>query len=428
MKITPRVVEQNKNITYKLVIKNINNIKNIESIYIFSKTDYFHKEKVEFSVFGNEIFFDYVMPYLGEFVVKVDFNYKESKTQSLFCVKDELINLRPLRGDLHMHSIYSDGKRTPFAMALASLEAGMDFISITDHDNYKGSLEAIKKVKEHNIDLLVLPGEEISVGKGDTILSRGNGHMLCINANKSIEDQRKDDKKYEKELEEIAKDLRKKELEEGIEPLHYARNIWALNKIHEANGIAILCHPNWIYYDHKYHLHQAIYKEMLKNSKLDGIEVIGDIDKIEECNNLTYLTFLQNKNKFKKLAPISNSDAHDSNHDLGVRYSVLFVKEKSNNAIIQSIKEAKSVAVLRRSEIENQVIGEDFLCSYVHFLLKEYFPKIQKLKYRLSRLHLDALINNFDFDNKIESTKLKMKNYEESFFNLEKAQNESWFT
>ena len=425
MKITPRVVEQNKNITYKLVIKNINNIKNIESIYVFSKTNYFHNEKVEFSVFGNEIFFDYSIPYLGEFAVKVNFNYKESKIQSLFCVQEELINLKPLRGDLHMHSIYSDGKRTPFAMALASLEAGMDFISITDHDNYKGSLEAIKKVKQHDIDLIVLPGEEVSVGKGDTTLSRGNGHMLCINANKSIEDQRKDDKKYEKELEEIAKDLEQEELEEGIEPLHYARNIWALNKIHEAEGIAILCHPNWIYYDHKYHLHQPIYKQMLKNSKLDGVEVIGDIDKIEECNNLTYLTFMQNKNKFKKLAAISNSDAHDSNHDLGIRYSVLFVNENSIKGIVNSIKEARSVAVLKRSEIENQVIGEDFLCSYVHFLLKEYFPKVEKLKYRLSRLHLDALINNFDFDNKIESTKQKIKNHENSFFMGKETKSES---
>lgn len=416
MKISPKVVEQNKKTNYKLTLKNINNIKNIESINIFSKVDYFHNEDIKFKIDKNDIYFDYKMPYLGEFSVKVNYSYKESKIVSLYCVDKELINTKPLRGDLHMHSIYSDGKRTPFAMALASLEAGMDFIAITDHDNYKGSHEAIEKVKEHNIDLLVLPGEEISVGKGDTILSKGNGHILSINANKSIEDQRKDDKEYEKELDLIANKLEKEELEEGINPKHYARNIWALNKIHEANGIAILCHPNWIYYDHKYHLHQAIYKQMIKDSKVDGVEVIGDIDKLEECNNMTYLTFLQNKNKYKKLAPISNSDAHDSDHDLGVRYSVLFIKEKSIHAIINSIKEAQTVAVLKRSEMENQVIGEDYLCSYTHYLLREYFPKIEKLKYRISRLHLDALINNINLDNKIKITKNKLENYTNSFF------------
>lgn len=417
MKITPKVVEQNKKIKFKLSLKNINNIKNIESINIFSKMDYFHNEEVSYEVNCNDIYFQYKMKYLGEFAIKVNYTYKESKIESLFCVSEDLIKLKPLRGDLHMHSTYSDGKRTPFAMALASLEAGMDFIAITDHDNYKGSEEAIKKVKDNNIDLLVLPGEEISVGKGDTVLSKGNGHILSINSNKSIENQRKDDKTYEKELIKIAKELNSKELEDGINPLHYARNIWAINKIHDAGGLAILCHPNWIYYDHKYHLHQPIYKQMLKNSKLDAVEVIGDIDKIEECNNITYLTFLQNKNIHKKLAPIANSDAHDSDHDLGIRYSIVFVEDKSINAIIKAIKTAKTVAVLKRSDMENQVIGEDDLCSYSHFLLKEYFIKIEKLKYRLARLHLDELINNIELKNKIKITKNKLESYTSSFFN-----------
>lgn len=416
MRITPKVVEHNKNTKYKLRLKNTNNIKNIESINIFSKTDYFHNEKLNFTIENNDIYFEYKMVYLGEFTVKVNYTYKESKSEPLYCVCSELIGLTPLRGDLHMHSVYSDGKRTPFAMALASLEVGMDFIAITDHDNYEGSQEAIEKIKENDVDLLVLAGEEVSVGKGDTVLSKGNGHMLSINANKSIEDQRKDDKTYEKELKVIVKELESQELEEGINPLHYARNIWALNKIHEANGIAILCHPNWIYYDNKYHLHQAIYKQMLKNSKLDGIEVIGDIDKIEECNNMTYLTFLQNKNKYKKLAAIANSDAHDSNHDLGIRYSVLFTKKRTIPSIINSIKDAKTVAVLRRSEIENQVIGDDYLCAYTQFLLREYFPKIEKLKYRLARLYLDELINNIDLKNKIKITKSKLENHSSLFF------------
>jgi len=416
MKITPRVVEINTNISYKLRIKNITNIKNIESINVFSKSDYFHNETVDFIIDNNDIIFNFKMIHLGEFVVKVNFNYKESKQINLYCLEKDLSSKIPLKGDLHMHSIYSDGKRTPFAMSLASLEAGMDFISITDHDNYDGSLEAIEKVKEHNIDLIVLPGEEVSVGKGDTTLSKGNGHMLSINARKSIEDQRKDDKLYEKELKDISEKLEKENLHSSINPLHYARNIWAINKIKEANGIAILCHPHWIYYDEKYHLHQAIYKVMLKSSKIDAVEVIGDIDKIEECNNLTYLSYLQTSNKYKKLAPIGNTDAHDSNHDMGKRYSIVFVDEKNINGVVEGIKKALSVAVLKRNESESQVIAEENLASYGLFLINEYFPKHEKLRYRLSRLHLDELINNYDFSRKINNTKFKLEAYENSFF------------
>ena len=38
------------------------------------------------------------------------------------------------RGDLHMHTIYSDGSGTPTEVAVAAIEAGLDFFGITDHN------------------------------------------------------------------------------------------------------------------------------------------------------------------------------------------------------------------------------------------------------------------------------------------------------
>jgi len=190
VKITPNVVVQNKTINYKLTLKNTSNI---ESIEVLSRADYYHKDTLKYKIKNNTILFAYKMPHLGEFVVKVNFTYKESKIVSLYCLDENMIQLRPLKGDLHMHSTYSDGRTSPFALVLASLEAGMDFLSITDHDNYEGSQNAIEKVKKNNIDILLLAGEEVSVGgKKDMSVSQGNGHILSINANKSIENQRKD--------------------------------------------------------------------------------------------------------------------------------------------------------------------------------------------------------------------------------------------
>ncbi|NQY21416.1 MAG: hypothetical protein HRT40_08905 [Campylobacteraceae bacterium] len=54
------------------------------------------------------------MPFIGEFVVKVNFTYKESKIACLYCLDKNMIKLRPIKGYLHMHSIHSDGKTTPF--------------------------------------------------------------------------------------------------------------------------------------------------------------------------------------------------------------------------------------------------------------------------------------------------------------------------
>ncbi|MDQ7047790.1 MAG: hypothetical protein Q9M39_09370 [Sulfurovum sp.] len=101
-----------------------------------------------------------------------------------------------------------------------------------------------------------------------------------------------------------------------------------IGKIKEANGISILAHPNWVYRDGKYHLHQAFYKEMLRSSQLNGVEVFGE-EKVKEHNNMTHLTALQTKNEHKYLAPFANSDAHDSDHEIGERFTILFAKEKS---------------------------------------------------------------------------------------------------
>ncbi|NOR58728.1 MAG: PHP domain-containing protein, partial [Sulfurimonas sp.] len=210
MKITPNVIAQNKIINYKLILKNTTNI---ESIEVLSRVNYYHKDTLEYEIDNNTIRFSYKMPYIGEFIVKVNFTYKESKTVTLYCLDEVMINLRPLKGDLHMHSTYSDGKTTPFAMVMASLDAGMDFLSVTDHDSYDGSQNAIEKVKKNSIDILVLAGEEVSVGgKKDMSVAQGNGHILSIGANKSIEDQRKDTTKYEKELQEIVEVLKEEDI------------------------------------------------------------------------------------------------------------------------------------------------------------------------------------------------------------------------
>ncbi len=413
MKISPNVVEQSINTSYVLSLKNTSNI---ESLEVLSRSDFYHKDALEYIIQKNTLLFSYKMSFLGEFVVKVNFTYKESKVLTLYCLNKNMMALRPLKGDLHMHSIYSDGRSTPFSMVMASLEAGMDFVSVTDHDSYEGSLKAIAKASQNNIDILVLAGEEVSVGgKKDMSISQGNGHILSINANKSIEDQRKDIPRYEKELHEIIQTLKKEEIDANINLFHYAKNIWVINKIQEAKGISILAHPNWVYKDGKYHLHQAFYKEMLKSSHLDGVEVFGE-EKIKEHNNMTHLTALQTKNKHKYLAPFANSDAHDSDHEIGERFSVVFAKDKSTTSVMDAMRDGLSCAVYRRENYEHQYIGKDELAQYVYFLIKEYYPKHTTLKSRLAKLYIDQLINDENFDKKINNVKKKLEEHTNNFY------------
>ena len=72
------------------------------------------------------------------------------------------------RGDNHLHTVYSDGKRTPAEVAAGARAAGLDFISTTDHNTSSshgvwGSLTGE--------DLLILTDEEITTR---------NGHVLAL--------------------------------------------------------------------------------------------------------------------------------------------------------------------------------------------------------------------------------------------------------
>lgn len=64
------------------------------------------------------------------------------------------------RVDLHLHSTASDGTHTPSELVQWSLDSGLDYISLTDHDTTNGTQEALDAA--WGTSLTVIPGLEIS--------------------------------------------------------------------------------------------------------------------------------------------------------------------------------------------------------------------------------------------------------------------------
>ena len=62
--------------------------------------------------------------------------------------------------DLHVHSNASDGSLSPTEVVLASNEAGLTAIALTDHDTVSGVAEALESAD--SLDLEVIPGVELS--------------------------------------------------------------------------------------------------------------------------------------------------------------------------------------------------------------------------------------------------------------------------
>ncbi len=84
-----------------------------------------------------------------------------------------------LRADMHVHTNHSrDGRSSVEDVLKAALESGLNAIAITDHDTVEGSLEALEIVREEHLNLLVIPGVEVS-----TL----NGHLIAYGISKDVD-------------------------------------------------------------------------------------------------------------------------------------------------------------------------------------------------------------------------------------------------
>lgn len=65
---------------------------------------------------------------------------------------------------MHLHTVHSDGREMPEKIVTTAKEIGLGVISITDHDTFKGYLEAKELARENKIDLV--SGVEITTREG----------------------------------------------------------------------------------------------------------------------------------------------------------------------------------------------------------------------------------------------------------------------
>ncbi|MGI5398298.1 CehA/McbA family metallohydrolase [Streptomyces sp. CA-135486] len=70
------------------------------------------------------------------------------------------------RGDCHLHSWYSDGRRTPAEIAALARAAGLDFINTSEHNTHAAHPHWADQAGD---DLLILTGEEVTTRNGHVV-------------------------------------------------------------------------------------------------------------------------------------------------------------------------------------------------------------------------------------------------------------------
>ena len=71
---------------------------------------------------------------------------------------------RWLAGDLHAHTVHSDGAMTVPELACFAIERGLDFIAVTDHNTVSHHAELPAAARRYGIALL--PGQEVTTAQG----------------------------------------------------------------------------------------------------------------------------------------------------------------------------------------------------------------------------------------------------------------------
>ncbi|MFE9443100.1 CehA/McbA family metallohydrolase [Streptomyces sp. NPDC006602] len=70
------------------------------------------------------------------------------------------------RGDCHLHSWYSDGRRTPAEIAALARAAGLDFINSSEHNTHAAHAHWAPEADD---DLLIMLGEEVTTRNGHVV-------------------------------------------------------------------------------------------------------------------------------------------------------------------------------------------------------------------------------------------------------------------
>ena len=75
-----------------------------------------------------------------------------------------------MKFDLHVHSNCSDGRDEVRTILQAAVRRGLAGLSITDHDTLQGSLKAMKIIREERLDLILIPGAEVTTAEGHLLV------------------------------------------------------------------------------------------------------------------------------------------------------------------------------------------------------------------------------------------------------------------
>ncbi|MBQ4914215.1 PHP domain-containing protein [Maribacter sp. MMG018] len=228
----------------------------------------------------------------------------------------DILGYKSLKTDLHMHTVFSDGKVWPTIRVTEALRDNLDVISLTEHLEYQPHKEdiphpnrnrsyeiALKEAKDH--DLLIVHGSEIT-------RSAPMGHnnaVFIADANKVLKDKAED----------------------------------SFSEAKKQGAFVFWNHPAWYAQNPQGNpILSDFQKERIKKGELHGIEVINTTDYAEESlalaleNNLTIMGT-------SDIHGLIDWDYTEKGNNRPI--TLVFAKEKNLSSLKEALFAGRTVAV-----------------------------------------------------------------------------------
>ena len=303
----------------------------------------------------------------------------------IYSVRDDLLGRRPYKGDLHLHSFYSDGNSTPAYVAGACRRVGYDFMALTDHGMYGPSQMAMEAYESLPIDLQLYAGEEVHA-------PHTRSHILAIGGNYSVNDLYADEETYSADLAAIRDALG--DLPDGVDPDEAACCKWVFDNIRKAGGLGVFCHPFWIA-GRRYHPGMPLTEYLFDKLPFDAYEVIGGYNPDCDSNTLQVLLHNQLQAEGKRIPVVGVSDAHGCDGQkggtFGWQYTIAFAPSPQFADVAAAIRDCYAVAMEFIPTDRARPTGPLRLAKYALFCEREIFPMHDELcveEGRLMQAHL----------------------------------------
>ena len=319
--------------------------------------------------------FEHVFPGEMEHLIILSRDGQEVQTMAVYSLYEDWYALTPYKGDFHAHSYRSDGRRDPAALAGHYREQGYDFFALTDHNRFYPGEEIDETFAGVRTGLTRVPGEEVHAPSISV-------HVVHVGGKKSVAEFYLNNREaYEKEAEACLAAL----------PVHippeyrerYGKTMWAVDKIHEAGGLAIFPHPYWqVESTRMYNVDLPLTHLLLRSGKFDAYELLGGMG--QAGNNLSLAMWNDLRAQGVQLPVVGSSDVH------GVKecgffpnlFTICLAAANETGAILEAVKQGHTIPV----EATDDEYRRHYRCYgtlrqtvYGQFLLKRYFPGLQRL-------------------------------------------------